>query len=381
MDRDLSEFRTPGQAILALLEQHEWTQRTLAIVLALDESSVNRLTSDRQPVTASMALSLEEVFGISAESFLDLQKTYDLAKARISKRPDPARRMRANLFGGLPISEMIKRRWIGATDVRDIASVEAGLTAFFGVKSPEDIEAIPHAAKKTAVGSDATLAQHAWLYRVRAIATDMLAAKFSNGLLKSTLKTLAALRRNPEDLRKVPRVLSECGIRLVLVEALPGTKIDGVCFWLDENSPVIGLSMRHDRIDNIWFVLRHEIEHVLQGHGKQSPILDAELEGEKAGTGPNVPEEERIANEAASQFCVPSTMMDAFIVRKAPFFSERDLLGFAQTLGVHPGLVAGQLQHKTGRYDRFRNHLVKARSHIAPSAIVDGWGDVAPIDF
>ena len=71
--------------------------------------------------------------------------------------------------------------------------------------------------------------------------------------------------------------------------------------------------------------------------------------------------------------------MDRFIARKSPFFAERDILGFSSTLGVHPGLVAGQLQHRIGRYDLYRKHLVKIRSAIAPSAIVDGWGDVAPV--
>ena len=111
-----------------------------------------------------------------------------------------------------------------------------------------------------------------------------------------------------------------------------------------------------------------------------SPVIDAELEGAKAGTGADIPEEERIANEAAAEFCVPDAQMKAFIVRKAPFYSERDLLGFARTIGVHPGLVAGQLQRRTERYDRFRNHLVKIRSFVSPGAMVDGWGDVAPID-
>jgi HTH-type transcriptional regulator/antitoxin HigA len=108
-------------------------------------------------------------------------------------------------------------------------------------------------------------------------------------------------------------------------------------------------------------------------------MLDAELEGERAGTGPSVSDEERVANEAASEFCVPKKMMDAFVARKAPFFSEQDLLGFARTIMVHPGVVAGQLQHRTGRYDRFRDHLAKVRTIIAPNAIKDGWGDVAPV--
>jgi HTH-type transcriptional regulator/antitoxin HigA len=140
------------------------------------------------------------------------------------------------------------------------------------------------------------------------------------------------------------------------------------------------MTVRFDRIDNFWFVLRHEMEHAIRLHGRGAAMLDAELEGERAGTGPTVTEEERVANEAAQEFCVPTASLDAFVARKAPFFSERDLIGFARVLKIHPGILAGQLQRKTERYDRFRNHLVKVRSIIFPNAIKDGWGDVAPVD-
>ena len=54
-------------------------------------------------------------------------------------------------------------------------------------------------------------------------------------------------------------------------EALPSSKIDGVCLWLDQHSPVIGMSLRFDRIDNFWFVLGHEIEHALKGARESRP--------------------------------------------------------------------------------------------------------------
>ena len=165
----------------------------------------------------------------------------------------------------------------------------------------------------------------------------------------------------------------------MIVESLTSAKIDGVCFWLNEASPVIGMSMRFDRIDNFWFVLRHELEHVIHLHGQSFVMLDAELEGDRAGVGPELAEEERIANKAAAEFCVPKKMMDAFMARKEPIYSERDIIGFARTIEVHPGLVAGQLAHITGRYDRFRKHLVKIRPAVTPTAMVDGWGDVAPV--
>ena len=178
----------------------------------------------------------------------------------------------------------------------------------------------------------------------------------------------------------MPRILAENGIRYALVESLPGARIDGACFWLDETSPVIAMSMRFDRIDNFWFVLRHELEHVLREHGLSAIMLDTDIgPGNESDSDRAVAEEERIANEAAADFCVPRQSLDRFIARKDPFFAERDVLGFSRTLGVHPGLVAGQLQHHTGKYNLFRKHLVKMRATVAPSAVVDGWGDVAPV--
>jgi HTH-type transcriptional regulator/antitoxin HigA len=346
----------------------------------MDETGVNWLESDKRPGDAEMALALEEIFGIPAERFLELQKSYDLAKARIVARPDPAIATRAYLYGDLPIAEMIKRGWISAESVRETKKVETELMRFFGVNRLEDVEILPHAAKKTAVSMAATPAQLAWLYRVKQIAVDMLVGVYSPQAVEAAVVKLRALTSTLEGVQKVPRILAECGIRFVIVESLARAKIDGVCFWLDEQSPVIGMSIRFDRIDNFWFVLRHECEHVIRLHGQMAAMLDVELEGDRAGTGPDVAEEERLANEAAQEFCVPSTALDAFVARKAPFFSERDLIGFSRILKVHPGILAGQLQRKTHRYDRFREHLTKVRTIIAPNAIKDGWGDVAQIE-
>lgn len=332
---------------------------------------------------AALALALEEVFHVPAEAFLDLQKRYDLAKARITAMPDPGRATRARLYGDLPVAEMIKRGWISAEGIRDTAQVERELTRFFGVNRVDDIEVLPHAAKKTAVNDAATPAQLAWLYRVKQIAQDMLTPAYSPAALRSALPKLKARMTSAEGASDVPRMMLECGVRYVVVESLTSAKIDGVCFWLGGRAPVIGMSLRYDRIDNFWFVLRHEIEHVLQGHGQAAAaaMLDAELEKDRAGTGPDIAEEERTANQAAQDFCIPTNLMDAFIARKAPFFSERDLVGFARVAKVHPGIVAGQLQRRTGRYDRFRDHLVHIRDAILPNAMKDGWGDVAPVDY
>ena len=380
MHSQTSQFETPGHYIEWLLEERGWSQRLLATVMGAEETGISKLITNKRAVTAELAIALEAALTVPAERFLALQKDYELAEARRNTKPSTASKARAKLFGSLPIPEMIRRAWLDAESSRDIPAVEKALAKFFDAESLADIEMLAYAAKRSNVDEDILPVQLAWLHRVRAIASEMLVAPYSQFGGRRAAELVRELTLSPESARKVPRILAEAGIRYVIVESLPGAKIDGVCTWLDDTKPVIGMSFRHDRIDNFWFVLRHELEHVIQGHGKARTVIDAELEGERAGVGADVAEDERVANAAAAEFCVPKKSLDAFMDRKAPFFAERDILGFAATLRVHPGIVAGQLQNRTGRYDRFRVHLVKMRSIVAPNAVVDGWGDTVPLE-
>ncbi|WP_313455697.1 addiction module antidote protein, HigA family [Stenotrophomonas sp.] len=371
---------SPGAFIQSLIAERAWTNRAFALACSLEESECSRLISNKKPVTAKIAILLESVFSVPAEEFLVLQARHELHKERLKQVPHQPNNKRGLFLAELPISAMIKRGWLDVDSARDKIGIERELDLFFEVKEGEEIDPVPHAAKRTQVSDLATPAQLAWVYRVRRMAQDMIAPQYSPARGADLVEKLKLLRASPESVRHVPRLMTEHGIRFVIVETLPSAKIDGVCFWLSPTAPVIGMTLRFDRIDNFWFVLRHEIEHVLLGHGTAGAIIDSELDGEPGGLGTGVAEEERLANQAASEFLVPSVKLEAFVARKAPFFATRDIIGFANLLGVHPGLVAGPLQRRIGRYNLFREHLVKVRDAVLPSALVDGWGSVAPID-
>lgn len=370
-----SDFPTPGRYIRALLEDRAWDQRTLARVLGFDYGTTNRIVTDKRPIDAYMALMLGEVFGVEPETFLDVKKRYDLAVARAASVPDPKRAVRAAIYGSLPVAEMIKRGWLDDADFEDAAKVEAALVRFFGVEAIERIPALPHAARKTAEGADLTPTQLAWLYRVRAIAATLQVPRYSPAAVRAAIGKLESLLQSVEGVGQVGPILSEAGVRFVVVETLTTAKIDGVCTWLNDMAPVIGMTTRHDRIDNFWWVLRHELEHILNGHGRRQPRVDIDVEKVSM----NIPEEERVANAAASDFCVPQESMDNFYLKKNPFFMKQDILGFAISQKRHPGLVVGQLQHRVGRFDRFREYLQKVRELVIPNVVADGWGHVYPV--
>ena len=93
---------------------------------------------------------------------------------------------------------------------------------------------------------------------------------------------------------------------------------------------------------------------------------------------PGLSIEERLADEGASEFLVPREEIENFIARVTPLFSATRILGFARRIGVHPGIVVGQLQH-IGAIDfsQHRRMLVKVRSIVTSTSPHDGWGMVA----
>ncbi|MGA2600313.1 MAG: ImmA/IrrE family metallo-endopeptidase [Bryobacteraceae bacterium] len=273
---------------------------------------------------------------------------------------------------------MIRRGWLQDGDA---SLLQGQLSRFFEVQSPEDIPFLAHAAKKSSYEEgDIRPAQLAWLFRVKQIARSVSVPAYSERALRKSVSRLATLLHAPEEARHVPKILTEAGVRVIFVEKLPQAVIDGVCFWLDTNAPVIGMSLRYDRIDNFWFVLRHEIEHVLRKDGQKKEIID-ELDGNRSSTDSSLPEEERMANAAAADFCAPSDKIDSFIAKKRPYFYEKDVLALSGILDRHPGLVVGQMQKKLDDRAYLRKYQVKIRSCVLPGAIADGWGQALPVSL
>lgn len=191
------------------------------------------------------------------------------------------------------------------------------------------------------------------------------------------MNALALLKSDPEEIRKVPRVLSEAGIRFLIVAPLPQSKIDGACFWLSDDEPVVALSFRYDRIDWFWHTLMHELGHVANGDGKAVATLDVCLVGNDALASEGKSEVEKRADAFAVEFLVNQEELTDFIQR-ASVFSTNKLVGFALRVGVHPGIVVGQLQfRKLIPYTNFRPLLKTVRSFILGNALADGWSAAA----
>ena len=372
-DRIIAEVFPPGEFIREELEARGWSQLDLADIMGRPPRVVNELIAGKRSITPDTARELGEAFGTGAEYWMNLEAAYQLWK---SKRPNNTIARRARLYSKVPVKELIRRHWIEPSS--DIEVLERRVCTFLDISNlDEDPVVWPHAARKTSY-DEISPAQMAWLCRARQLAAMLPAEQFSDDRFEEALGRLHALLSNPDNVRKVPTVLAQAGIRFVVIEHLPQSKIDGACLWLDEHRPVIAISVRFDRIDWFWHTVLHEMKHIKNRDGLiANRPLDTDLVGDKARESGEKPDFEKEADAFAAAFLVERDALRKFMRRVRPLYSKLKIQEFAHELGVHPGVVVGQLQFAGEiQYYHNREMLVKIRDVITSTARTDGWGHI-----
>lgn len=371
-----AEVFPPGEFLKDELEERGWSQEDLAAILGRPPRTVNEIIHAKRAITAETAQGLGEAFGVDPQYWLNLESAYRLSKA---PQPDSGVAKRAELYAKAPIKELLRRRWIEKTE--DANELEARLLRFCGISSLDEQPKLwPHAARKSSSYSGVTPAQWAWLCRARGLAQSIAAPPYQEARLDELVQRLRALLGAPDKVVHVANVMREFGIRLIIVEPLAKSKLDGACFWLDESSPVIALSIRFDRIDAFWFTLFHELAHVKAKDGLENSSipLDTDLVGQGAIPSEDKSESERRADHFAANAIIARAELSRFVACAQPQISKEKIRGFAHSHGVHPGLIVGQLQHLGAlHYSHSREMLEKIREHVVRSAPTDGWGSFA----
>src|ERR1700730_2718448 len=200
-------------------------------------------------------------------------------------------------------------------------------------------------------------ALRAWCWEVlaRANATQLPAAYKRGTVDLEFLRKVARLSWSAEGPRLAQEFLARHGIHLICLEHLPRTYLDGAALQLADGTPVIGLTLRYDRLDNFWFCLFHELAHVgrhLSGTRGDGFVDDLSLRNVK-GT-PQDPKENE-ADEWAENGLIPSDVWSTSSVKDNA--SSLAVMELAQRLGIHPAIVAGRVRHETGNY-RLLSHFV-----------------------
>lgn len=360
---------SPGTFIVYELERRGWSQREFAEIIGRPFQLVNEIIKGKRAITTDTAVAIGAAFGDGPEVWLQREAAYQVSKAEVDTA---SVQKRAQLYRFAPVKDMEKRGWIQPSKNTD--ELESELKRFFGVSSIDDDPPLSAAMRKTDVEEPLTSGQRAWCFRVLQIAKSIAVPTYRQSELDACKAELRKLAAYPQEAHKVSQVLSSFGIRFVVVEHLPGTKVDGVAMWLDNQSPVIGMSLRYDRIDSFWFTLCHEISHI--AHCDDAP-LDADLTDRMAGITIVRAPIERRANAESSAVLVPTKELESFVMRVGPLYAKEKIIRFAHRIKMHPGIIVGQLQQRDEiGYSANREMLSKIRQFVISSAVTDGWGHV-----
>ena len=323
MDKELP---SPVAAIEFRMDQAGLTPRDLVPFMG-SRAKVSEVLSGKRDITMSMARALHKHLGISADVLLrEPGAAFDAAFDDI----EPHR---------FPLKEMAKRKWIpGPPDllgnaeelIRGLMERAGGReTATAGLYRKNDHRRINAKTDEYAL--------RAWCWQVLATATAHPPdADYAPGTVTPDfLRRVAQLSSSEVGPRQARDFLAEHGIALEVVEHLPRTHLDGAALRLGDGRPVVGLTLRYDRIDNFWFCLLHELAHVglhLDGGDDDAFVDDLTLR-DLGGAGGDSKEAQ--ADQWAEEALIPQSVWEASGVREAP--TAMSVLNLAYEAAVPSG--------------------------------------------
>ncbi len=332
---------SPVEAIRFRMEQQGLTPRDLEPFIG-SRSKVSEVLAEKIPLSLRMIRALHEGLGIPADVLVK-----PVAAEESEDEPQ---------WDKFPVRDMRKRGWIQATDQEVRTNPGALARAFFaqGPTMPASIPLFRRAVHERSGARSDAYGLLAWTARVRQRAEQErdVGDYEHHKLGDDFFRMIARLSARADGPLLAKASLAQLGIVVVIEPHLPRTKLDGASMLSWSGRPIIGLTLRYDRIDNFWFTLLHELEHV-QRHLRPTGTPDTFIDDLDIDVGQDELEVE--ADRLAGEALIPRSVW-----RRSAAFRERtqeSVLALAAELGIHPAIVAGRLQRETKKFHQFSQLL------------------------
>ncbi len=353
------ESRTPDpiEAIKFRMEQMNLTPRDL-VPLFGSRSRVSEVLSGKRALSLSMMRALHKGLGIPAKALLQEQFLPGAGEDAIE-------------WERFPIREMTKRGWLTnrAQDTqRQARNIMKGFFAPLGQDwAPVALYKQTHYVRSVRQMDPYAIAAWKAYVCIRALETKMPVEFKPNAISLEFMHELAHLSVLSDGPRHVGDYLKNVGICFIVEPHLPETYLDGAAILAAKGRPVLALTLRHDRVDNFWFVLMHELAHIWQHLDSGTSAFYDDLDVEDSESN-----QEQEADRIAGEALIPEEDW-----RKSPARTLRTpeaVEHLANKLRIHPAIVAGRIRHHYKSYrvlNRFVGHG-KVRAAFAGTAGYSG---------
>ena len=331
----------PGYYLADIIEDMEISQAEFAKRMGTTAKTLSQLINGQANISNDLAKKLSVMLGTSVEVWQNLQNSYDQKLIEIQQVKDfeaqaeLAREIDYKYFVdvvGLPMARNIKDKVANLCKFFQIADLRIMLQEDFLVNF----------RSSSACNSEKNIINsRAWIQTAMNISKNIETKPYNAEMLKGYLPELRGMTvKQPEDfLPRMREIFAECGIAFVLLPHLKNSGVNGAVKWVTDDRVVLAMNNRGLDADKFWFSLFHEIKHVLQQKIKTVFI---------SSTVEEMMDINNTLEIEADKFAKNFLISPADYKRLSPtrYTSDDEIVEFAKTIGIHPGIVAGRLQHE-----------------------------------
>lgn len=343
------EMPDPIDAIIFRMEEQGLRQADLVPYFGT-RSRVSEVLGRKRPLTVHMIRALSVGLGISAETLIGANIT------------EPALQNKNDVdWSRFPVKEMVARGWLQKLTSKASQSSEDLVKGFISSTGLQfGAASFKRSMSGDAYSPNTQHALYAWLARViqRGRERKNHLGVFEPSVLSTSfLRELAQLSWSEHGPLLAVELLERNGIAVVVEPSLKGTLLDGAALKDNDGTPIIGLTLRFDRLDSFWFSLLHEVAHVWKHVDRDETFLD------NLDMSPD-DKRELEANRIAKEALIPRVVWKRSDAYLNPSVEAIEKL--SRELKIHPAIIAGRLRKESGNYGIFKDLVGynKVRRHF-----------------
>ncbi|MGA8611756.1 MAG: XRE family transcriptional regulator [Xanthobacteraceae bacterium] len=330
-----------GQKFIEARIAQGLTQKDVALRLNMKEQQVQRYEKEHYA-----SASLERLVEIADALGLVFQLELTLEQPNTNH----TKQSRPNVdLSKLPNKAIKDRGWLKSInpDVSksDLSSV---LEAFIAPAVSNLTPALLRQGKRLNADLD-DYALLAWkariIWKARHEGRSIGAPNFSDLSWLSTFKEFTYQERGPA---LAVEYLRSKGILVLFEGHLPKTQLDGAALLVDDRIFTIALTLRHDRLDNFWFVLLHEVGHIIRH--RESGLRAGFFDNDEVEA---VDKLEQEADEFAKSTLLPAELWLSSLIRFTQ--SEEQIVEFAKENHISAAIIAGWIRRERTDYTIFKD--------------------------
>lgn len=322
----------PVEAIKFRMEQADLKPADLIPYIG-SRSRVSEILSGKRQLTLEMVRALESGLGIPAKVLI--------------RKPDMTDDVEYQNWDNRLVAEMGTRGYFGNISLKKYSKVDLLKNFFSPIGSPAQMVGMFRKSNYRSSPLTDKRALAAWANFVLRKAEKVKAPKkYKRGTIDlNFMQELVKLSVKDNGPVLAQEYLRKHGIILIVEPHFQKTYLDGAAILINKDNPVIGLTLRYDRMDNFWFTLMHELAHIALHFDQDISFFYDEIEGVK---GVDVNSKEQEADKMAREALVPSSKWEVSPAKLIP--SPMAAQSLAEELGVHMAIVAGVMRHEHKNY-------------------------------